>query len=60
MCEDRLEAILATYPPVEGKPGYVWFSRANHQIVRIDVLREAYKEHFEVGEIKSEGELDDI
>lgn len=54
MSEDKLERILATYEPVEGKPGYVWFSKRNNQIIRLDILREAYIESFSVGEIKRE------
>lgn len=47
MSTDKLERILATYPPVEDKPGYVWFSRQNLQIIKIDTLREAIKEYLE-------------
>lgn len=53
MSEDMIERILKTYPPVEGKPDYVWFSRANCQIIKLSTLREAYEEHFnsKAGEI---------
>ena len=47
MSTDKLERILATYPPVEDKPGYVWVSRQNLQIIKIDTLREAIKECLE-------------
>ena len=47
MCNDKLECILATYPPVDGKPGYVWFSRRNLQIIKKETLREAIKEYLE-------------
>lgn len=47
MSTDKLEHILATYPPVEGKPGYVWVSRQNLRIIKIDTLREAIKEYLE-------------
>ena len=46
MSEELINRILATYQPVEGKPGYVWMSKANYTIVKIEVLREAYEEYF--------------
>lgn len=46
MSEDKIERILATYEPVEDKPGYVWVSKFNNTIVKLNVLREAYEEHF--------------
>ena len=46
MSNDNIERILATYEPVEDKPGYVWVSKANNTIVKIEVLREAYEEQF--------------
>lgn len=54
MSDDKLERILATYPPVDGKPGYVWFSKANLQIVKLEVLREAMQEYFEKGSVGDE------
>ena len=54
MSSEKIEKILKSYPPVEGRPGYVWFSRANNQIVHIDILRQAYEESFKVGEINKE------
>ena len=51
MSKDKIEEILATYPPVEGKPGYVWLDK--NRIVKLEWLKEEYKKHFEeVGEIK--------
>lgn len=47
MSEDKLEKILATYKPVEGKPGYVWFDEDH--IVKLKILREVYEEEFNVG-----------
>ncbi|MBR3125031.1 MAG: hypothetical protein IKF42_06325 [Mogibacterium sp.] len=38
------EFIKETYEPVEDKPGYVWFSKRNSQIVKIEVLAEALRE----------------
>lgn len=64
MSEDKIERILATYRPVEDMPGYVWINYGS-SYVKIDVLREAYEEHFkEIGEKKDEhfekvGEIDD-
>lgn len=53
MSEDMIKRILKTYPPVEGKPDYVWFSKSNCQIIKLSILREAYEEHFnsKAGEI---------
>lgn len=42
---DSEEFIKKNYPPVEGKPGYVWFSRRNYQIISIDTLKEAFKKY---------------
>ena len=49
MSDEKLERILATYPPVEGKPGYVWFNKKLNQIVKLETLREAMEEHFQKG-----------
>lgn len=46
MSEELINRILATYEPVEDKPGYVWVSKGNNTIVKIEVLREAYEEQF--------------
>ena len=45
MSKEKIERILNTYRPVEGKPGYVWFS--NYTIIELQTLREAYEEFFE-------------
>lgn len=47
MSDDKLEKILATYKPVEGKPGYVWLDKNN--IVKLEIIREVYEEEFNVG-----------
>lgn len=47
MSRDEIEKILATYPPVEGRPGYVWFNKSS--IVKLKTLREAYEEEFSEG-----------
>ena len=44
MSRDEIEKILAMYPPVEGRPGYVWFNK--NSIVKLKTLREAYEEQF--------------
>ena len=51
MSNEKIERILATYPPVDGKPGYVWFSEQNLQIVKLEVLREVMEEHFKGGRL---------
>ena len=51
MSKEKIERIIATYEPVEGRPGYVWFSKQNLQIVKIDVLREALQEYMEGGDL---------
>ena len=45
MSEELINRILATYEPVEDKPGYVWVSKGK-TYVKIEVLREAYEEQF--------------
>ena len=47
MNKEEINKILATYEPVENKPGYVWFSKTNYQIIKLETLREAYEEFFE-------------
>ena len=56
MSKDKIEKILATYEPVDDKPGYVWFSRNNNTIVKLSTLRKSYEEHFaeKVQEIKED------
>ena len=49
MSKDKIERILETYEPVEDKPGYVWMSKANNTIVKIEVLRQAYEKQFAEG-----------
>ena len=49
MSDELINRILATYQPVEGMPGYVWMSRANNTIVKIEVLRQAYEKQFAEG-----------
>lgn len=48
MSEELINRILATYEPVEDKPGYVWVSKGK-TYVNIEVLREAYEEQFSEG-----------
>lgn len=44
MSNEKIERILATYQPVEGKTGYVWMSE--NTIVKLDILRQIYEEEF--------------
>lgn len=44
MSSEKIERILATYKEVEGKPGYVWFSKDT--IVKKETLRAIYEEEF--------------
>ena len=44
MSGEKIERIIATYKPVKGKPGYVWVGV--NTIVKKELLREAYREHF--------------
>lgn len=44
MSDEKIERIIATYRPVEGKPGYVWIGA--NAIVKKEILKEVYKEHF--------------
>ena len=39
--EKTLQFIKIYYQPVEDKPGYVWFSKKDRQIIKIDVLKAA-------------------
>lgn len=48
MSNEKIERILATYEPVDNKPGYVWV-RKGESYVELDILREAYEEHFKEG-----------
>ncbi len=45
MSDEMIERILATYDPVEDKPGYVWIKKYE-TYVKIDILREVYEEEF--------------
>ncbi len=48
MSKEKIERILATYEPVEGKPGCVWIKKYD-TYVKLDILREAYEEYFSEG-----------
>ncbi len=48
MSNELIERILATYEPVEGKPGYVWIKKFD-TYVKLDILREVYEEEFAEG-----------
>lgn len=47
MSEDKLKRILATYPPVKEKPGYVWINDST--IVELKLLKEQYEKAFNEG-----------
>ena len=51
MSKDKIEEILATYLPVEGKPGWVWVNKDT--IAEKKDIKEAYKDSFEPHEIKT-------
>lgn len=51
MSNEKIERILATYKPVNDKPGYVWVTPGN-TYVKIETLREAYEEHFQKAQEK--------
>lgn len=44
MSDEKIDRIIATYKPVNGRPGYVWMGVKT--IVKEEILREAYKEYF--------------
>ena len=46
MSNETIESILKTYLPVEGKPGYIWFSKVNNTIVKESILKGAYEDFF--------------
>lgn len=43
---DFCKFVEENYEPVEDKPGYVWFSKRNMQIISIDVLVTSLEEAF--------------
>ena len=44
--EEAARAIfdICDFEPVEDKPGYVWFSKRNFQIISIETLRKALED----------------
>lgn len=38
--------IKGNYEPVEDKPGYVWFSKRNFQIISIETLTKSLEKEF--------------
>lgn len=44
---DARKFVEKYYEPVEDKPGYVWFSKRNMQIISIDVLAAYLKKCYE-------------
>lgn len=47
MSAEQIERILATYPPVEDMPGYVWVNKNDRTYVKLEILREVYEEYFQ-------------
>ena len=48
MSNELIERILATYEPVEDKPGYVWVKKG-YTYINLETLREVYEEQFSEG-----------
>ena len=44
--DDIEEFIKKNYEPVEDKPGYVWFSKRNFQIISIENLAASLREEW--------------
>lgn len=51
MCDEKIDEILKTYPPVKGKPGWVWVNKDT--IAKKKDIKEAYKDSFEPHEINT-------
>ena len=49
MSDENIERILATYPPVKDKPGYVWVDKYHY--IKLENLREEYEQRYGVNEI---------
>jgi hypothetical protein len=39
--------INCVFPPVEDKPGYVWINKRNHEIAKIDLIKEKIENFYE-------------
>ena len=35
------------FPPVEDKPGYVWINKRNHEIAKVDLIKERIESVYE-------------
>jgi len=35
------------FPPVEDKPGYVWINKRNHEIAKVDLIKEKIEGFYE-------------
>ena len=51
VCDEKIDEILKTYPPVKGRPGWVWVNKDT--IAKKKDIKEAYKDSFEPHEIKT-------
>lgn len=38
--ENLNDFINYAFPPVEDKPGYVWINKRNHEIAKVDLVKE--------------------
>ena len=53
--EEKVEDFIKkNFEPVEDKPGYVWFSKRNFQIISIETLRKILCETSQAIEYKTE------
>ncbi len=41
------EFIDYMFPPVEDKPGYVWINKRNHEIAKVDLIKERIENFYE-------------
>lgn len=45
--ENMDEFINYMFPPVEDKPGYVWINKRNHEIAKVDLIKEKIESFYE-------------
>ena len=57
VCDEKIDEILKTYPPVKGRPGWVWVNKDT--IAKRKDIKEAYKNSFTPHEINLEDDCDD-
>ena len=45
---DKLDDFINhMFPPVEDKPGYVWINKRNHEIAKVDLIKEKIEGFYE-------------